>query len=200
MGFWVVAETSGEGVHEASLEALEAARALGDGPGPAAVVLGGPVPEGVPGLLAAHGAGRVLCLEHEALAEWGPGLHAAALTAALAAERPRAVLLAGVRHRLPLGPLTFRREPGGRPAGLRRVSPGDDRRSPGGPRGHHPPPRGHRSRFPGGRPPGGRGASSGPDRRSRAGSPPPPDSPRPAAGGPPGGGADRRGRPGNRRS
>lgn len=94
MGFWVVAETSGEGVHEASLEALEAARALGDGPGPAAVVLGGPVPEGVPGLLAAHGAGRVLCLEHEALAEWDPELHAAALTAALAAERPRAVLLA----------------------------------------------------------------------------------------------------------
>lgn len=91
MSVWVVAEPTEEGIHAASLEALEEARAVGGSP--AAVILGDPVPEGIPPLLAAHGAARVLCLEGEALGEWDPEVHATALAAALAAERPRAVLL-----------------------------------------------------------------------------------------------------------
>lgn len=96
MSVWVVAETTEEGVHEASLEALEEARALSGAGGraPVAVVLGGPVQEGILAVLAAHGAGRVLCLEDEALARWDPEPHAAALIAALVPERPRALLLA----------------------------------------------------------------------------------------------------------
>lgn len=92
----MVAELSDAGVLEASLEALGEARTLcgAGGEPPAVIVAGESVPEGALALLAAHGAGRILCLEAEHLEEWGPEPRARLLTDALRAERPGAVLLA----------------------------------------------------------------------------------------------------------
>lgn len=96
MSVWVVAELSEAGVLEASLEALGEARTLcGAGGGaPAVIVAGEAVPESALNLLAAHGAGRILCLEAGPLEEWNPEHRARLLIEALRAEGPLVVLLA----------------------------------------------------------------------------------------------------------
>ncbi len=105
MSAWVVAEPADEGIHQASLETLGEARSLTPGgAGPNVMIVGGSVAEEALALLAAHGAGRVVCLENVALADSGPEHHAAALIAALESERPRAVLLAHTVYGRALAP------------------------------------------------------------------------------------------------
>jgi electron transfer flavoprotein alpha subunit len=107
---WVVAEPADQGIHEASLETLGEARSLAPADAGPGVILAAPaVADDALALLGAHGAGRVVCLETAALADWSPEQRAAALVAALERERPRAVLLAhtvygrGLAPRLAVG-------------------------------------------------------------------------------------------------
>jgi electron transfer flavoprotein alpha subunit len=92
---WVVAEPSGEGILEASLETLAEARTLSSSAGgPAAIVVGPHVSDEALALLAAHGAGRVVCLESDRDDQPGPEQIASVLVAELKRDRPRAVVLA----------------------------------------------------------------------------------------------------------
>jgi electron transfer flavoprotein alpha subunit len=92
---WVVAESSGERIFEASLETLGEARALSAaGEAPAAIVVGTPVSDAALDLLFAHGARRVVCLEPDDHDQPSPERIASVLIAELQKERARVVVLA----------------------------------------------------------------------------------------------------------
>ncbi|MBI2911324.1 MAG: electron transfer flavoprotein alpha/ beta subunit [Chloroflexi bacterium] len=92
---WVVTEAAGNQLRPVTLELLGAGIALAERLGGelVAVVFGDRVPPAQATELAAHGAHRILCLQHARLREYDPEAYAGALAQAIQRYRPHSVLV-----------------------------------------------------------------------------------------------------------